>query len=82
MGAADYVVKPFSPTELVARARAALRKQCRVQLSPRLSKRYELGDLKISYTDRRVMVADQPVQLTATEYKLLTELSAPTPVAC
>ena len=73
MGAADYVVKPFSPTELVARARAALRKQAASQPPP--SKPYELGELKISYTDRRVMVADQPVQLTGTEYKLLTELS-------
>ena len=75
MGAADYVVKPFSPTELVARVRAALRRGAAAGQS-RPSKPYEWGDLKISYADRRVLVAGQPVQLTATEYKLLAELSA------
>ena len=75
MGAADYVVKPFAPTELVARVRAALRRGAADGQS-RPSKPYELGDLRISYADRRVMVAGQPVQLTATEYKLLAELSA------
>ena len=75
MGAADYVVKPFAPTELVARVRAALRRWAADGQS-RPSKSYELGDLRISYADRRVMVAGQPVQLTATEYKLLAELSA------
>ena len=74
MGAADYVVKPFAPTELVARVRAALRRWAADGQS-RPSKPYELGDLRISYADRRVMVAGQPVRLTATEYKLLVELS-------
>ena len=75
MGAADYVVKPFSPNELVVRARAAIRRSATAGQS-RPSKPYEWGDLKISYADRRVLVAGQPVQLTATEYKLLAELSA------
>ena len=74
-GAADYVVKPFSQTELMARVRAALRKQAASALG-RSTKPYELGDLKISYADRRVTVAGEPVQLTATEYRLLTELAA------
>ena len=73
-GAADYIVKPFSPTELAARVRAALRRQTdpyRVEsLEP-----YMLGDLTIDYAQRRVTVADQPVELTATEYALLFELS-------
>ena len=73
-GATDYIVKPFSPTELVARVRAALRKQenpYRIEsLEP-----YVLGDLTIDYAERRVTVANQPVELTATEYKLLYELS-------
>ena len=74
IGAADYIVKPFSPTELVARVRAALRRQAdpyRIEsLEP-----YVLGDLTIDYTKRRVTVANRPVELTATEDELLFELS-------
>ena len=73
-GAADYIVKPFSPTELVARVRAALRRQAdpyRIEsLEP-----YVLGDLTIDYAKRRVTVANRPVKLSATEYGLLFELS-------
>ena len=68
-GAADYVVKPFSPTELVARIQAALRKRA----AP--PEPYLLGDLAIHYEERRVTVAGRPVRLTATEYELLRELS-------
>ena len=73
-GASDYIVKPFSPTELVARVRAALRRQADpYRAEP--SEPYVLGDLTIDYAERRVTVAGQPVQLTATEYELLFELS-------
>ena len=73
-GAADYIVKPFSPTELVARVRSALRRQAGLyQTEP--SEPYVQGDLTIDYAERRVTVADRPVRLTATEYKLLFELS-------
>ena len=51
MGAADYVVKPFSPTELVARTRAALRKRAASGQTQPLEP-YELGDLKINYANR------------------------------
>ena len=67
-GAADYLVKPFSATELTARIRAALRK--RVEHKP-----FVLDDLTIHYERRRVTVAGRPVQLTATEYNLLRILS-------
>ncbi|MDE2836981.1 MAG: response regulator [Chloroflexota bacterium] len=74
-GATDYIVKPFSPTELVARVRAALRKQNeRHRNEP--SEPYALGDLAIDYTERLVTVAGRRVQLTATEYGLLFQLSA------
>ena len=73
-GAADYIVKPFSPTELVARVRAALRKQADPYRVER-SEPYVLGDLTIDYAERRVTVAGRPVELTATEYGLLFELS-------
>ena len=69
LGAADYIVKPFSPTELTARVRAALRR--RTGAEP-----FVLGDLAIHYEQRRVSVAGRAVQLTATEFELLRVLSA------
>ena len=72
MGAVDYVVKPFSPTELSARIRAALRK--RAASEP--SEPYVLGDLTIDYAERRVTLAGRPLPLIAMEYRLLAELSA------
>ena len=67
-GAADYIVKPFSPMELTARIRAALRR--RAEPEP-----YRLGGLEIHYEERRVSVGGRAVQLTATEYELLRVLS-------
>ncbi len=67
-GAADYIVKPFSPTELTARIRAALRKRA-------VPEPFVLGDLAIHYEQRRVTVGGRPVQVTATEYELLRVLS-------
>ena len=72
MGAVDYVVKPFSPTELAARIKAALRR--RVTIEP--SDPYVLGDLTIDYAQRRVALAGRRVRLTPTEYGMLAELSA------
>ena len=74
MGAADYVVKPFSPTELAARIRAALRKRAAPHLAePSLP--FDTGALSIDYAHRRVSLAGRAVELTATEYALLYELS-------
>ena len=74
MGAVDYIVKPFSPSELAARIRAALRRQSGLgplaQPDP-----YLLGDLSIDYGERRATVAGRPVELTATEFAVLYELS-------
>ena len=75
MGAADYVVKPFSPTELAARIRAALRKRAAPELA-QPSEPYVRGDLTVDYAQRRVTVAGSPVELTDIEYRLLVELSA------
>ena len=74
LGAADYVVKPFSPTELAARIRAALRRRAGPHPAEP-SEPYSLGDLTIDYTGHRVAVAGRPVRLTPTEYELLVELS-------
>ena len=68
LGAADYIVRPFSPTELTARVQAALRR-----LAERVP--YRAGDLAIDYEQRRVTVAGRRVELTAIEYELLRVLS-------
>ena len=78
MGAADYVVKPFSPTELTARIRAALRKNVDL-LEGAPSAPYEAAGLSIDYARRRAAVGGEPVELTATEYSLLHELAANAP---
>ena len=70
-GATDYIVKPFSPTELVARVRAALRRPG----EPEPSEPFVAGDLTIDYAERRVTVSGDPVPLTPTEFDLLAELS-------
>ena len=67
-GAADYIVKPFSPAELTARVQAALRR--RAEPEP-----FVLRDLAIHYEQRRVTVGGRPVELTLTEYELLRLLS-------
>ena len=68
MGAADYIVKPFSPTELTARVQAALRRQAEAEP-------FLLEELAIHYEQRRVTVGGRRVELTATEYELLRVLS-------
>ena len=75
MGAEDYIVKPFSPTELVARIQAAPRRRAAPErVEP--SEPYVRGELTIDYTQGLVTVAaGRSVQLRATEYNLLSELS-------
>ena len=74
LGAADYMVKPFSPTELTARIRAALRKAAASDLGGDASP-FVLGDLIIDYAQRRVEISGQPVHLTPIEYEMLRVLS-------
>ena len=74
LGAADYMVKPFSPTELTARIRAALRKATSTDVVDEAFP-YELGDLTIDYAQRRVEIAGRPVHLTPIEYEMLRVLS-------
>ncbi len=73
-GADDYIVKPFSPTELTARIRTVLRRRT-ADDSAKPSEPYEVGQLKINYAQRRVYLAGRPVQLTNLEYRMLFELS-------
>ena len=72
LGAVDYIVKPFSQTELDARIDTALKRKD----MPHLPKDYVFGDLTISFAKREVTLYGKPVHLTGIEYRMLFELSA------
>jgi DNA-binding response OmpR family regulator len=72
IGADDYVVKPFSSAELVARIRALLRRTQRNESGP-LSAR--IGDLEIDEPSRRVILAGEDLDLSRKEFDLLAELA-------
>lgn len=74
LGAADYIVKPFSPTELTARIRAALRRASEMDRAEP-SDAFHLGTLRVDYTQRQVLVGAQSVHLTPIEYEMLRLLS-------
>ncbi len=74
LGAFDYIAKPFTATELLARIDVALRRRSAAG-SRETSGQYQSGDLSINYAEREVSIAGHAVHLSATEYRLLTELS-------
>ena len=71
LGADDYVVKPFSPRELVLRIRAILRRAV-MQPNPRMF--WHKEGLKIDFEGHRVAIHDEEIVLTATEFKLFISL--------
>jgi two-component system KDP operon response regulator KdpE len=73
-GADDYITKPFSAKELLARIKAVLKRSLSADQTPSESL-ITCGELQINLASRRVKVADHEVHLTATEYSLLHELA-------
>jgi len=71
MGADDYVVKPFSPQELVSRVRAVMRRLGREQPEAESERSVEFDDLSINPRSRVVTVSNTPVELTAKEFDML-----------
>jgi DNA-binding response OmpR family regulator len=74
LGADDYLVKPFSATELLARVRAVLRRAQPV-VETGQARFFTHGNLKIDFARAEVWRGEQPVSLSATEYRLLLQFA-------
>ena len=72
LGADDYVTKPFSPKELVARVRSVLRRTEAIKTPSELIR---AGDVELDVPRMQVMVAGKPVELTQTEFQLLATMA-------
>lgn len=76
LGANDYITKPFSAAEFLARVRSALRfSQHRAEEGRLSGGKFQLQDLTIEYDSRRVFVGENEIKLTQTEYNILAYLS-------
>ena len=74
VGADDYISKPFSPREVVARVKAVLRRAERSTPAAAVS-RLRIGDLRIDGETRRVLLGEQEIELTRTEFDILATLA-------
>ena len=74
LGADDYLVKPFSATELLARVRAVLRRS-QLPTETGQARFFSHEDLKIDFARAEVWRGEQPISLSATEYRLLLQFA-------
>jgi DNA-binding response OmpR family regulator len=74
VGADDYMVKPFSTKELIARARAMLRRP-RASATPTKNDSITIGDLTIDVDTRNVRLGEEPIDLTRTEFDILVVMA-------
>ncbi len=74
LGADDYIAKPFSATELIARVRAVLRRFSPQERAPQ-QRYFTHGNLRIDFARAEVWKEDKPIYLSATEYRLLIQFA-------